>query len=369
MTTNQNVNFSGSRYFFKDCAIVFRGTKDFCENPQLNDFYRLQKKNPDSSLQLHIFYIEPGVSLADIKYALCYLFGVHHYEPPRIEFKKINATENMADEIAQSCTLYLTQNLTDPEREIICRLQRYGMRIIWNRSDLEEMMNFDPPFDPGPEQYFKKRHHDKGRLWYSIIEVPPHFVDRVRVGYGSKLYEPYISYSGNATINIGVGSYISVNPRFFIDADFHLGNFCQVSADFTAVTRRHAITSLSLGGVAGGAFGYFGKKVDKQDEIRIGSDVWIGTKVTVLPGTNIGHGCVIGAASVVTEDCKSYAIYAGNPAQFVRYRFSEDKIKILLESQWWNWPVKKVWAKREILREQIDQIPASELAKLLGNSE
>lgn len=368
MTTNQNVNFCGSRYFFKDYSIVFRGTKDFCENPQLNDFYRLHKENPDSCLQLHIFYNEPEVSLADIKYSLCYLFGIHQYEPSRIEFKKINVPEKIADEIAQCCTLYLPQNLTDPEREMVSRLQRHGVKIIWGRSDLEEMMNFDPPFDPGLEQYFKKRPHDKGRLWYSIIEVPPHFVDRVRVGYGSKLYEPYISYSGNATINIGVASYISVNPHFFIDADFHLGNFCQISTNFTAVTRRHAITNLSLGGVAGGAFGYFGEKVDKQEEIWIGNDVWIGTKVTVLPGVNIGHGCVIGASSVITENCKPYGIYAGNPAQFVRYRFPEDKIKLLLESQWWNWPLKKIWAKRDIFRQKIDEVPTVKLRKILGDS-
>ena len=39
-----------------------------------------------------------------------------------------------------------------------------------------------------------------------------------------------------------------------------------------------------------------------KGEVAIGRNVWIGDKVTVLPGVHIGDGAIIGAGSVVTGD-------------------------------------------------------------------
>ena len=54
--------------------------------------------------------------------------------------------------------------------------------------------------------------------------------------------------------------------------------------------------------------------------VRIGDDVWIGTRVVILPGVTLGNGCVIGAGSVVTRDIPPFAIAAGNPARVLRRR-------------------------------------------------
>jgi len=56
-----------------------------------------------------------------------------------------------------------------------------------------------------------------------------------------------------------------------------------------------------------------GKNV--YSDINVGTGVWIGAKVTVLPGVTIGNGCVIAAGSVVTFDCEDNCLYAGNPAR------------------------------------------------------
>ena len=53
-------------------------------------------------------------------------------------------------------------------------------------------------------------------------------------------------------------------------------------------------------------------------EIVIGSNVWIGGSVTILPGVHIGDGCVIGAGSVVTKDTEPNSIYVGNPAKMLK---------------------------------------------------
>ena len=55
--------------------------------------------------------------------------------------------------------------------------------------------------------------------------------------------------------------------------------------------------------------------------LEIGEDVWIGSRVIVLPGCKkIGAHSIIGAGSVVTHDVPDYAIVGGNPAKIIRMR-------------------------------------------------
>ena len=55
-----------------------------------------------------------------------------------------------------------------------------------------------------------------------------------------------------------------------------------------------------------------------KGEVVIGNNVWLGDKVSVLPGVHIGNGCIIGANSVVTHDLPDYSIAAGNPAKVIK---------------------------------------------------
>lgn len=56
------------------------------------------------------------------------------------------------------------------------------------------------------------------------------------------------------------------------------------------------------------------------EPVSIGNDVWIGARVTILPGVHIADGCIIGAGAVVTKDIPEYAIVGGNPARVLKYR-------------------------------------------------
>ncbi|WP_292146892.1 CatB-related O-acetyltransferase [Mesorhizobium sp.] len=76
--------------------------------------------------------------------------------------------------------------------------------------------------------------------------------------------------------------------------------------------------------------------------IVLGNDVWVGARATILSGVNIGNGAVVAACSVVTKDVEPYAIVAGNPARFVRYRFSEDTIAAMQKIRWWDWPIERI---------------------------
>ena len=50
----------------------------------------------------------------------------------------------------------------------------------------------------------------------------------------------------------------------------------------------------------------------------------------------MGVGAVVAANAVVTKDVPDYAIVAGVPARFIRYRFSEEVRQSLLSSKWWE---------------------------------
>lgn len=62
----------------------------------------------------------------------------------------------------------------------------------------------------------------------------------------------------------------------------------------------------------------FSFKKFETNPIEIGSNVWIGDKVSILKGVKIGSNVVIGANSVVTKDIPSNSIAAGIPAGVIR---------------------------------------------------
>jgi virginiamycin A acetyltransferase len=81
----------------------------------------------------------------------------------------------------------------------------------------------------------------------------------------------------------------------------------------------------------------------------IGNDVWLGYDTLIMPGITIDDGAIIGARSVVTKNVEPYTIVGGNPAQVIRKRFDDSVIELLLEIQWWNWPIEKITANIPLL--------------------
>jgi acetyltransferase-like isoleucine patch superfamily enzyme len=54
--------------------------------------------------------------------------------------------------------------------------------------------------------------------------------------------------------------------------------------------------------------------------IRVGDNVWIGTGVVVLDGSEIGADVVIGAGAVVNKSIPSGTVAAGIPVRIIRTR-------------------------------------------------
>jgi maltose O-acetyltransferase len=54
--------------------------------------------------------------------------------------------------------------------------------------------------------------------------------------------------------------------------------------------------------------------------VVIGRDVWLGTRVIVLPGAKIGDGAIVGSGAVVTKDVPPFSVVAGVPAETIGKR-------------------------------------------------
>lgn len=73
---------------------------------------------------------------------------------------------------------------------------------------------------------------------------------------------------------------------------------------------------------------------DKQNITFIGNDVRIHQGSLIHAGVTIGDGAIIYPNSVVDCDIPPYAVAAGNPARVIRYRFPDDLLLKIKDSNW-----------------------------------
>ena len=60
-----------------------------------------------------------------------------------------------------------------------------------------------------------------------------------------------------------------------------------------------------------------------KSPVRIGPDVWIGQKASVLRGVTIGQGSVVASHALVNKDLPAYSVAVGVPARVVRNRLDD----------------------------------------------
>ena len=65
---------------------------------------------------------------------------------------------------------------------------------------------------------------------------------------------------------------------------------------------------------------------DKEGDIIIHEDCWIGAGCILLPGCKIGRGAVIGAGSLIKKEVPPYAVVVGRPARIIATKFSIEQI-------------------------------------------
>lgn len=124
------------------------------------------------------------------------------------------------------------------------------------------------------------------------------------------------NFSVGRGANFGDGSrielseYANLGPRFSLTGlgKVRFGEHIMMGYECMFITTNHKY-------LPGGGYG-----PDESRDINIGSHVWFGHRVIVLPGVNIGNHAVIGAGAVVAKDVPDYGVAVGNPARLVKIR-------------------------------------------------
>lgn len=106
--------------------------------------------------------------------------------------------------------------------------------------------------------------------------------------------------------SIGRNSVINQWCRLDNRGGLFIGANVSVSQEVVILTADHHLNSAEFGGGTSG--------------VRIEDRVWIGTRAVILPGVTIGEGAVIAAGAVVNKDVAPYAVVAGVPAKFIKWR-------------------------------------------------
>jgi acetyltransferase-like isoleucine patch superfamily enzyme len=144
----------------------------------------------------------------------------------------------------------------------------------------------------------------------------------VSIGRGASTYLGTM-FDAGPHAQIRIGDYALIHgARFICDAEIEIGAYTLISwnvvlMDSYRVPFDVARRRTELERVAQRRPRTFAADMPASP-IRIGTNVWIGFDVCVLPGVTIGAGAVVGARSVVMEDVPAYAVVAGNPAQTIR---------------------------------------------------
>ena len=154
--------------------------------------------------------------------------------------------------------------------------------------------------------------------------------------YGSLGYGSYIGKWNNISAIIGRFSSLGPNVTYINGQHPYKKPYATTSPHFYSATnnlispdRKTFATEQSFE-----EFRYYDKK--NKIVFKIGNDCWIGGHVTIIGGVEIGDGAVVLAYAVVTKNVPPYAIVGGIPARIIGYRYDDETIQFLQNTQWWN---------------------------------
>lgn len=132
------------------------------------------------------------------------------------------------------------------------------------------------------------------------------------IGAGSELlvYRMHFTRPLDSKLLIGTHVRITARCRITCAGNITIGSDTLIAPDVFITDHNHGMNPELEGG-------YSPQPLEIQD-VTIGKGVWLGQRVCVLPGVNIGDHSIIGANSVVTGNIPSYTIAVGAPARVIK---------------------------------------------------
>ena len=111
-----------------------------------------------------------------------------------------------------------------------------------------------------------------------------------------------------APYNLSLGKRVSIHEFSYInaDGDIQIGNNVAIGSHAILISSTHNYSNKNL-------------NIKEQPltllPLKIGNNVWIGSRSTILGGVTIGNNVVIGAHSLVTKDIPDNVVAYGSPCK------------------------------------------------------
>jgi len=139
-----------------------------------------------------------------------------------------------------------------------------------------------------------------------------HVAERRRMHLGSDVrISPNASFRNGERITVGPRSHIGERCMLWAGEStgtISLGEDCLLGPEVMVTAANYAfgpgVTTLSA--------------PRREAAVVIGRNVWLGARVVVTAGVQIGDDCVVGAGAVVTHDIPAGTVAAGIPARPIR---------------------------------------------------
>lgn len=112
---------------------------------------------------------------------------------------------------------------------------------------------------------------------------------------------------------ITIGNYVGIGEFAYLGGagGLEIGDECIIGQYFSCHPENHTYSHPEIP---------IRKQGVNRQGIKIGKNCWIGSKVTLLDGVEIGDGCVIAAGSVVNHSFPANSVIGGVPAKFIKAR-------------------------------------------------
>ncbi len=186
---------------------------------------------------------------------------------------------------------------------------------------------------------------NKKRFPKSIIDAGSSFTSDSTIGKHSHIL------TGAIINHSHIGNYTYCSRNVLIQ-NTSIGNYCSIAHDVVMGLGAHPLHLFSTSTLFYKTHNTLGVKFvnenlnfEEYKPIKVGNDVWIGTRVIIMDGVTIGDGAVIAAGAVVTKNVPPYAIVGGIPAKTIKHRFSMGKINRLINSKWWELDLNEIKEK------------------------
>ena len=178
---------------------------------------------------------------------------------------------------------------------------------------------------------------------YQIYKRLKNIYDTPAFGYCSASTQIGYPFLATRPQNVFLYEYTRINPGAKIityTGKFVLKKYSVIAYGCTIITGNHTPTV----GIPQYVLGHSHIN-DKERDVIVEEDVWIGANVTLLSGSHIGRGCVVGACSLVNKAIPPYAVIVGIPARIIASKFTIDQI---IKHEEKLYPVEDRFTKEEL---------------------